>query len=283
VVAALAFLMSVVTCPAAVLAACAAGVLCCFGFVQHHSGSDSDPGGRRLAGWMLAAWWIGLLVSTPLYRPYVRLMLPWLAACWIAGGALLAHLARGKSPGMIAAEGRARLWSAVKVLFAIAIIAVAWQVGAGRLNARGMVAWQPRTGLVQVAAEIAREAAEIAARQQPGQPDQKVVYVYAEPAMLFQLRLLGLDPVRPVGGLAFARPDAPPSPVPVFLVAGPHADRDPHFAAELARAGSQLILVKSFDYHPSDLVLLDSRHPRDLLRRPDRPTEAVRLYRMPAP
>jgi hypothetical protein len=41
-----------------------------------------------------ATWLVGLLLLTPLYRPYPRLMLPLVAAGWLAFGAALAELVR---------------------------------------------------------------------------------------------------------------------------------------------------------------------------------------------
>jgi hypothetical protein len=256
--------------------------------------SVSGADGQRLAVWMLAAWWLGLLLTTPLYRPYARLVLPWLAASWIGGGAVLAWLAQGTG----ARKARANPPRAVSVYqryvlgclaFTVAILAAAAFLGGERLVARGVVGWQPRDGLERIAAAIAQETSELASAEPGGERDRKVVYVYAEPSVLFQMRLLGVDPVRPVSDLRFARPTAEPLPVPVFLVTGPHAERDPRFAAQLEDVRGRLILVRSYEYTPSDLVLLDSRDPRDLLPagrpffsppRKAPATEQVRLYRV---
>ena len=39
---------------------------------------DEKGRSRRLAAWLLAAWTIGLFIATPSYKPYPRLVLPWL-------------------------------------------------------------------------------------------------------------------------------------------------------------------------------------------------------------
>jgi hypothetical protein len=45
-----------------------------------------------LAGWMLAAWFIGLSVTIPLYTSYPRLALPWHVATWLGAGVLVSLL-----------------------------------------------------------------------------------------------------------------------------------------------------------------------------------------------
>lgn len=39
-----------------------------------------------LAFWFAASWFCGLLLTTPFYRPYPRLLLPWLGSCWLLTG-----------------------------------------------------------------------------------------------------------------------------------------------------------------------------------------------------
>ncbi len=42
---------------------------------------------------MLIVWWLGLSLTTPLYRPYARLSLPWLVASWLLVGVACERLA----------------------------------------------------------------------------------------------------------------------------------------------------------------------------------------------
>src|SRR3984957_9428774 len=44
---------------------------------------------RNLAGWLLAAWFLGLLVAIPLNKPYPRLVMPWLVCAWMVAGACI--------------------------------------------------------------------------------------------------------------------------------------------------------------------------------------------------
>src|SRR5207247_1665296 len=38
---------------------------------------------------LLTAWWCGLFAATPCYRPYPRLLLPWLLAAWLGAAIVL--------------------------------------------------------------------------------------------------------------------------------------------------------------------------------------------------
>ncbi len=47
---------------------------------------------RNLAGWLLAAWFLGLLVAVPLYKPYPRLVMPWLVCAWMVSARVHRHV-----------------------------------------------------------------------------------------------------------------------------------------------------------------------------------------------
>lgn len=261
----------------------------------------SEASNRRLAGWMLAAWFVSLLLTTPLYRPYVRLTLPWLIAAWLASGAGLAALltwlrrevlapgpsadgspSRTGNPDEAAARAT-RATPNVPRDRALLVVAAVLLVGslvwrASSLVERGTVVWQSRTGLLQVAEQVAALTRE-QARSNSGD-GTVVVYVYAEPALLFQLRLAGVPLVAPVTTLTFAGPDAQRLPFPTYLAAGPHALRDPRFHEQLAEVAGHLVPVETFGYQPSDLVLLDEYSPGELSPAHGRPAAEVRLYRV---
>lgn len=230
--------------------------------------SDVVPGmpGRaahdtRLATLLLAAWFCGLLLVTPLYRGYARLTLPWLVAAWLGGGWGLALLfaENGLAPWR---EQWRRLRPMSRLILLAGLAAIPWSA-AGRLSPRGVPAWQDRTAVARAAREIARTAV-AAAKEQGGTADELVVYVYGEPAALFQLRLAGLSLVAPVSDLGFADPARRSIPYPHFLVTGPHADRDERFVAQFAAEGARFESLGEFPCPPSDVVLLDDYTPRQL-------------------
>src|SRR5262245_12703777 len=51
--------------------------------------SDRSQSSVLLAGWLVAAWFIGLSLTTALYTPYPRLTLPWLAAGCLGAGIVI--------------------------------------------------------------------------------------------------------------------------------------------------------------------------------------------------
>ena len=84
----------------------------------------------------------------------------------------------------------------------------------------------------------------------PIQPYDIAVYVYGEPAVMFQLRVNGFENAVPVSHLGFARPGVPPSPVPTFVIVGPHAEKSNDFPRQWAESSPRL----------KKLVELPARH-----------------------
>jgi hypothetical protein len=104
----------------------------------------------------------------------------------------------------------------------------------------------------------------------------RAIYVYGEPAMFFQLAAAGEEIVVPAQGIPEASAVIEGKAAPTFLVAGPHADRDPKFRERLAGMGSRWQLVQSYEYAPSKLVWLDLHDPRK--RDVSAKEHAFRLY-----
>lgn len=234
----------------------------------------------RLAGWMLAAWIGALTLTTPLYMPYPRLMLPWVVGLWMAFGLLLALTVDSEAParnenGKFKCQGLP-WWFLFTIVFTV--------LGAQLFShERGPIvpAWEPRTGLASIAGEAVSEMCREARLDPEVDRDKFIIYVYGEPALLFQLRLAGAANVLPVAHFEFAKPQAAATQVPTFVIAGPHADRSPQFAKQLEAARPRLQLVRSFDYAPSDLVLLDNRDARDRPRPAgNRLTYPIHLWRV---
>lgn len=236
------------------------------------------PTERQLAVWLLAAWLVGLTLTTPLYVPYPRLTLTWLLAIWLGAGLMFSQWLHPRpSPEYVRISESLRP-SYGKFSWLILLVFMGAFVWTARPVAlHSPTAWQPHTGLVEIADEIKREAD----AQTNGGRTGYVVYVYAEPALLFQLRLAGVTHVLPVAHLNFALPDAPPLGVRAFVVTGPHADRSAEFQEQFDGAKPQLTLVQTWDYAPSDVVLLDNRE-NDHRPQPDgkRPSFPVRLWRV---
>lgn len=218
-----------------------------------------DPWGL----WLLAAWFTGLGVVTPLYTPYVRLMLPWLASSWFGAGCCLACFARrnhdlGKGREAIASHNAVDVRSPstrwlVAAAGATGAMLLAWN--SSDLLRRGVPGWESRRGLADVASQIGEMAhTNAGGAHAPGGP--LLCYVYGEPALVFQLNLQRIVVARPVASLEFASEPEPPA-VPTFLVTGPHAERSSDFRKQLVRAEAQLRRMRSWFAAHSKLVQLD--------------------------
>lgn len=241
---------------------------------------------RVLAGWLLAAWFLGLLLTIPFYTPYLRLTLPLLLASWLGFGILvdavvgeLAALADGQSNAAGSERGPARTLVPIRVRVVVVAILVLAIVLAARERdplERGVPGWAPRTSLAEQAPRILEDAARNASVELPAGLDRFAIYTYADPALLFNLRQLGCRYVNPVKDVAFARPGAPAPQLPSFVVIGPQAWRTPGFGEQMAPALPRLELVGKYWFAPSDLVLLDG----PLIRSTGREEYQLELYRI---
>lgn len=232
---------------------------------------------QRIGFWILAAWFTSLLAMTPLYRPYPRIATPWILGANILLAVGSSLLWRRPSDGVASGpssatatqtfESRAGLiFIGATLLFSVALILVH----------SGSELWPDRSDLARATAEL-RSAMQDDARKLTRKPDC-VAYVYAEPAVFFQLS--GVTAAGPVGDLEFASPTARRMPMPVYLVVGPHARRSERFAEQWAARGDRFEKVSEWTYRPSLVVLLDHYHPDEVRDPENRPTETIELYRL---
>ncbi len=252
------------------------------------SPAEALPG--TLAAWMLAAWFMGLSLTIPLYTPYPRLLLPLLIASWLGMGILvdkLIRLIRSQASQRLAAGQHARPLLAGKQPAALAIsrfrpvvilafiVAIFLAVQQGTVLGRGVPGWEPRTGLAMIAPGMLDDACRNAGLDRKTQSDKLAIYVYGEPPLVFNLRLAGADYVNPVKDVSFANPEAPAPQLPSFVVIGPHAWATAGFGEQMAKALPRLELIGTYIYYPSQLVVLDTsvRHTR-------RPQSLIELYRV---
>lgn len=229
----------------------------------------------RLATFVLAVWFVGLFLASPLYHPYPRLMLPWLCATWLSAGVGIERLLVGLGQRV---PQRARRPVAIGCF--VAALCLLGLSGPRFLDI-GVPAWQTRTGLAKIAGQF---ISRIAQRQNSShRPLQSaVVYVVGEPALVYQLRSQGVALVVPLDSVSTATRRPPDPGWLTFLVVGPHAQRSSTFAAELAEAGARMTLLESQRYRASDLVLLDHHAPDRLRARATWPEEEVQLYLIPS-
>lgn len=174
-----------------------------------------------LASWMTAAWLAGLSLTTPFYTPYPRLTLPWLVVSWLAAGAFVAQ------KPIVQVGGRS-LRSQRFILGGLAIL-----LGGLFLSARVQTPIDgkiPSVGMRDAAREVAEVIRGDLELPAGGNLDQAVVYIYGEPALLFQLRLAGVS-CHPIQDLGFASGRGP-IPAPTYVIIGERTTREPHFAEQ---------------------------------------------------
>jgi dolichyl-phosphate-mannose-protein mannosyltransferase len=214
---------------------------------------------------LVSIWWAALLVATPLYTPYPRLIMPGLLAAILAC-ALNWH-------PLLATEGDATPYHAGSLagcsIFGLMLV---YWLGIYLLcpHTDHLERLLDRRGLLGIAEEIH------ASQPQAG---SRVMYVYGEPALYFQLRAAGEEIVSAVQQLPAEAATIDGKAIPTYLIAGPHAQRDPEFVRQFGAAQERWQLYKEYDYQPSALVWLDMNDPR---RSPKETADKdrVRLYRL---
>jgi dolichyl-phosphate-mannose-protein mannosyltransferase len=230
--------------------------------------SDNPANPRVFAASLLCVWFGGLFFTVPLYTPYLRLMLPWflaicLAAGWGAESVANFHNFRElfqKSP-----------WRRVALFAVVALAGIivallkpgrpSWQLGTSEIG-------NDRTGVLKLAREIEARL---------GHEQSRVIYVYGEPAMFFQLRAAGEQFVAPVADVPDQAVSKDGTPAATYFITGPHSKTDPHFQQQWAAVETHWEQLQSFDFNPSPIVWLDLHDPR---RRAEAPTHhSFQLYR----
>ena len=214
---------------------------------------------------LLTAWLFGLLLATPNYWPYPRLVTPLLASLWLTAGYGIARLLRGRATQPAnAAEPQPISTRRFATALCVGLLAMLPVVYFGRapLSSAGGSLSVDRTSMSQAAEEIARR---ITADLGPNKDASlSVVYVQAEPALLFQLREAGLPNVHPVSTPPNSAATVEGEPIPTYYVFGPHAERDQSFAAAWPERKSDFAEVEGgpIEVRPSPVVWLDSHDPR---------------------
>ena len=276
--------------PLVVIGVCAAFLVICWrrnpamktaSDVSATDAGVAPPEERFLGRIALAVWVVALVVTIPFYRPYFRLVVPLdiPLRILIAAGVVAAiryRVGPMDEGSSTFAVNRARLAGGDRDAWAMAVGVVAAVMLVGHLGVslahelrddqtRGRGDVQPFVTVCRQLGEAMRKSAREtpslheteplapslpASTGMPIQPYDIAVYVYGEPAVMFQLRVKGFENAVPVSHLGFARPGVPPSPVPTFVVIGPHAEKSNEFPRQWAESSPRL----------KKLVELPARH-----------------------
>ncbi len=224
------------------------------------------------AVWLVSAWFVGLLVATPLYTPFLRLTLPFVVACWLGVGVLFEHVRRYLTNNLSVSNdmqvGDKRLDTITIYLEFAVLVGITLVAFHG-----GNRAWQDRRGLQAVAAEIVKQVT--------AHNTDPAVSVLGEPGLFYHLGLQRVEQslsaddlvIVPAADYGAATVSSRAS---VFLVTGPHS---PSLLEQTNEVQQRLSLVVEWPYHPTLLVRLDQQATGNVIG--DRAeTEPIRLYRV---
>ena len=240
---------------------------------------------QTLAGWLLAAWFCGLLLATPLYKPYPRLMFPWLMASWLGTSALIGFWFRRTKSTVSKSDQSSvfsRTWFATLVgIASLIVVTISVVASFERISSKGIPGWQDRTALESISQQVIAFSAE-AAKSQKRDSAVKVpfiIYVLAEPGLVFHLTSNEIV-AYPVRNLESVLPKPNEPVVPTFLLMSLKDAENPQFPQHWERYHSHFKNIATFDYSPSHLVLLNEFHPRQLRQKPQPMTSQLRLLRL---
>ena len=229
----------------------------------------------RLGACTVTAWFGGMLLMTPMYAPFPRLFLPFVATLWIAAAAGIGwwieaglNVARRTALGESVSKRRG-LQAVVSGLMIVALVVVA---AAGLQQNRRPIIHDSRAGLKEASRELAllceADAAEHRPELLPEEAPGYVAYAFGEPSVLFHLNALGVTavPVQVVGfrSAAFRGQD-----LPTYLIFGPNALRTPDFMYNWVDEEYRFEHVGNVSFKPSSIVLFNLFDPQWIMQHPD--------------
>ena len=232
--------------------------------------TSPDDSRNYLAEWMLAAWFFGLLLGTSLYTPYPRLVIPLIVCCWINTGTLIQTLTSMESDRLCKRFGTTPKKLLVFVLAGTGLATGIFSFSQGVNYA--VPGWQDRTSARSVAKQFRKSAGKEATKLGRQNPKEIIVYVYAEPAVFYHLRANDIL-AAPIGSLNIEKTE-----LPVFLITGPHAHRDPNFLEQWKAVKNRYLLIDRDKYRPRRFILLNDFKPAQVEYPETLPEEEYRLY-----
>ena len=209
----------------------------------------------RLIWAILIVWWLGLSLTTPLYRPYARLSLPWLVASWLLVGVACERLTANPLLHLRFYVGMFSL--------PLSICLLAQFVGPPEtLSGSRFISELPmpahRTGMRTVVGQITHEIEMARESMKPSQATgyDAAVYVVGEPALYCHLCQATQDRfvIVPGPSMAVAAPMGGTY-LPKFIVTGSHV---PDAEIEAALGSGQIEAIWEQNIPVSDMVAIDS-------------------------
>ena len=239
-------------------------------------------------------WFVGMLISTPMYSPFSRLFFPLLAAVWLAaaGGVawwLESNLSVARRMVGTGETAPKRTWGQQILATMLAAAVVSSFLQFDHNNELNFVSkaelfrtslFVDRSSIVAAADRIADACVEDAGLS----PDQRsrlkmIIYAYGEPALLFHLNQTGVI-VAPVSHLNLRDPGDRAPAVPTFVVFGPNAKRTEGFWEELMQHSHHFRPVTTINYSPGEVTLRDMFDPGWLKEHPEAAFQTLEVHRV---
>ena len=209
-------------------------------------------------GWLVLGWMTIWFFSTPVYRPYARLVLPFTIATYLVACLWISS----KMNGLLSQEdwniGWRPIWTAVSAVVVVIIAA---------LMPNPSNPWRPSRGVLEAAVAMEKII-----------PFWERVIVVGEPSLAFYMHLAN----RP----AFERTEDPVLfknlETPVYLVTGVYANRAPTLREGLKKLNDRMVPLAKFPLIPKDIRVLDDFAPREARFYNTQPDDTydLKLYRL---
>lgn len=213
---------------------------------------------KEFLGQLAGVTFMVFTILTPLYTPYARLLLPWMATAQLLGGVAIARFAvPGSEDEMSKSHPEFRSGRLAVVVGAAVVIVISGAIFGLRKNHGS--AWSDRSGDRASSAQAMSNV-----------PKDGVVFVVGEPQVCFYFRQagyrafcvhrLGLNGIAP-DPLLYATKE------PIFVVGGKYARDDPTWRGIQEDQPGRFTALGRFYLRPGDIRLLD-----------DLPTSEVEKY-----
>jgi 4-amino-4-deoxy-L-arabinose transferase-like glycosyltransferase len=212
-----------------------------------------------LQRWLILIWLAVWFLSTPLYNPFARLLLPFTTATFLVSGFWMSKFL-DESRANLRTIGR----RCIPVVAAMALVLV---VSASLPDPSNP--WRQ-----------SKSVAEAAQAMEESIPAGSRVVVVGEPTLAYYLHLAGRPAFETSHDTTDRLKEVEQLQSPVYLVTGVYTNWSPSLQACMKKLGERLTLLKTFTMHPKDLRLLDDFVPSDARRYVEEPdnTYDLRLY-----
>lgn len=242
-----------------------------------------DP---QLAACIITAWFCGMLLMTPRYTPFPRLLLPLLTAIWIAAAAgagwwIEACINVARKSAHSGNQSRITLMQvAVAGLVVVSVCTGLWVLNG--TSVPQMAIYEPRTGLRNASYEVAALCRDAVGETDAEAADDPalVVHAFGEPAVLYHLHQAGVV-ASPVQDVDLQPASFKGETLPTFFVFGPNALRTPGFLYDWVDGDHRYEHIGDVEWQPSQVVLFNLFSPRWLAQHSgDERKQLLEVYRL---